>query len=69
MSLTSTENLVELLAHSDERGPLGHLLEFAGPGVGAGGPDTAQHVQDGRVHVPSVGNLHSFALACPDQIT
>ena len=65
--VTSAKNLVELLTDSDEGCPLGHLLELAGPGVGAGGPDAAQHVQDRGVHVASVGHLHRLALAGPEQ--
>ena len=49
----------------DEGGPLGHLLDLAGADVGARGPQPAQDVEHGVVHVAAVVHLHSLALARP----
>ena len=49
----------------DEGCPLAHLLELAGPHVGAGGADATEHVEHGDGHVPAVGHRNRLALARP----
>ena len=49
----------------DEGGPLGHLLDLPGADVGARGPESAEDVEHGVVHVAAVVDLNSLALARP----
>lgn len=61
-SAVVAEDSVELLGDPDEGGPATQLLQFAGPNVGAGGPDSAQDVPYCHLHRPFVKNFDCLPL-------
>lgn len=61
------EHLAGLLCDPDEGGSPAELLQLGGTDVGAGGAEASEHVPDGVLHVPSVGDLHRPALRGPEK--
>lgn len=55
-----------LLCDTNEGGSPAQLFQLGSTHVGAGGAETPQHVEDGVVHISSVGNLHCPALRRPE---
>ena len=63
-------NVVEaaLKTKPDKRRPLAHLLQLAGPNVGASGTNSTEDVEHRDRHVAAVGNLNCLSLACPASV-
>lgn len=61
-----SEHVAGLLCDADEGGPPAQLFELGGAHVGAGGAEAAQHVADGVLHVPPIGDLHCPTLGRPE---